>query len=81
MVSLLGMSGVGIAVLSAEDFRSGLMQSRDGIPGTRRYLVAPKYEEHDLYWFIDLGTWWSIFLECPNEYIDLIYEEIGENLL
>ena len=39
------------------------------------------FEEHDMYWFIDQGTWWSVFLECPNEESDLLYEEIGENLL
>ena len=43
--------------------------------------MDPKYAEHDIYWIIDLGTWWSIFLECSNEYCDTLYEEIGENLL
>ena len=42
--------------------------------------MSPKYEERDMYWFIDMGTWWSMFLECPNEYCEILYDEIGENL-
>ena len=73
-----GECAVSIVALSVMDFRSGVMQSKDGTLECGRYLVAPKYEEHDMYWFIDLGTWWSMFLECPNEFIDVMYEEVYE---
>ena len=39
------------------------------------------YSEADMYWWIDQGQWWSMFLECPNEYCDILYDELKEMLL
>lgn len=34
------------------------------------------HEERDMWWFIEQGIYWGIFLESPNDLIDISYEDI-----